>query len=54
MPHLDAKLIFVVLGAIFLIMGLTSWVKAGRIQPAAKAWLTIGVIFSAVSAWLWL
>ena len=53
MPNIDAKLIFAVLGPVFLVLGFGSLVRAGRMQPQAKTWLTIGFIFSAVAGWLW-
>jgi hypothetical protein len=53
MPTIDAKLIFAVLGPVFLVLGSASFIKAGRMQPQAKTWLMIGTIFSAVAAWLW-
>jgi hypothetical protein len=53
MPTIDAKLIFAVLGPVFLVLGSASFIKAGRMQPQAKTWLMIGAIFSAVAAWLW-
>jgi len=53
MPTIDAKLIFAVLGPVFLVLGSVSFIKAGRMQPQAKTWLMIGTIFSAVAAWLW-
>jgi hypothetical protein len=53
MPTIDAKLIFAVLGPLFLVLGLASLVRAGRMVPQAKTWLMVGVIFSAVAAWLW-
>jgi hypothetical protein len=53
MPPIDTKLIFAVLGPLFLLLGLASLIRAGRMVPQAKTWLIIGVIFSAVAAWLW-
>jgi hypothetical protein len=53
MPTIDAKLIFAVLGPVFLVLGSVSLIRAGRMVPQAKTWLMIGVIFSAVAAWLW-
>jgi hypothetical protein len=53
MPPIDTKLIFAVLGPLFLILGLARFIKAGRMMPQTKTWLMIGVIFSAVAAWLW-
>jgi hypothetical protein len=53
MPTIDAKLIFAVLGPLFLVLGFISLMKTGRMQPQAKTWLIIGSISSAVAAWLW-
>jgi hypothetical protein len=53
MPNIDAKLIFAVLGPVFLLLGFSSLIRAGRMQPQAKTWLMIGTIFSAVAGWLW-
>jgi hypothetical protein len=53
MPNIDAKLIFAVLGPVFLLLGFASLIRAGRMKPQAKTWLMIGAIFSAVAAWLW-
>jgi hypothetical protein len=53
MPALDAKLIFAVLGPVFLLLGLMRLLGAGRMVPQAKTWLIIGVIFTAVAGWLW-
>jgi hypothetical protein len=53
MPALDAKLIFAVLGPVFLLMGLTSLLRAGGLQPQSQTWLLVGTIFSLVAAWLW-
>jgi hypothetical protein len=50
---MDAKLIFAVLGPVFLLLGTAKWMSSGRLHPQAKAWLIIGVIFSAVATWLW-
>ena len=53
MPAFDAKLIFAVLGPVFLVLGTARWLRAGRMGPQAKTWLLTGCIFSAVAAWLW-
>jgi hypothetical protein len=48
-------LIFPALAALFLCMTLLDVRKHGpRITPAGKAWLRIGLIFAAVSAYLFL
>ena len=53
MPSIDARLIFAVLGPLFLLLAAWSYSRAGSLVPQAKAWLIIGIIFSAVAAWLW-
>jgi len=47
--------IFPALGALFLCMTLRDFLMHGpKITPAGKAWLRIGLIFAAVSAYLFL
>ena len=53
MPAFDAKLIFAVLGPVFLVLGAARWLRAGRLGSQAKTWLLTGGIFWAVAAWLW-
>ena len=53
MPALDPKLIFAVLGPLFLLLAAWSYVHAGRWVARGRAWLLVGVIFCAVAAWLW-
>jgi len=49
-----AKYILSVLAAGFLIAVAVRTVRdQGALHPQSRAWLLIGVIFSAVSAWLW-
>jgi len=49
------KYIFPVLAVIFFAAALRRIVRTGkRSDPAVRTWLTIGVIFAAVSGWLWL
>lgn len=48
-----AKTIFAVLAGVFLLLGTVRVLRDdGRIAPASKAWLLVGVIFAAVAAWL--
>jgi hypothetical protein len=54
MPPIDTKLIFSVLGLVFLALGFASMWGAKGIKPQAKTWVLIGCIFSAVAVWLWL
>jgi surface polysaccharide O-acyltransferase-like enzyme len=51
--NIDTRLIFSVLGPLFLVLSGWRYIKAGRLVPQAKTWLIIGIIFSAVAAWLW-
>jgi hypothetical protein len=53
MPSIDARLIFAVLGPLFLLLAAWSYSRAGSLVPQAKTWLIIGIFFSAVAAWLW-
>jgi len=53
MPSIDARMVFTILGPLFLLLAGWRAVSAGKLVPQAKAWLIIGIIFSAVSAWLW-
>ena len=47
------RYIFTILAALFLIAALGRSLRQRRLDPAARTWLTIGLIFSSVSAWLW-
>jgi hypothetical protein len=50
-----SKYIFSVLGVIFLAAAMRRITRAGnRSDPAARTWLIIGIIFTAVGTWLWL
>lgn len=53
MPNLDAKLIFAVLGAVFLLLAAAQWWHVGKLRPSGRAWLRVGLIFVAVAGWLW-
>lgn len=49
-----AKYILAVLAVVFWLLSLGRIVRdGGRVGPAARSWLIIAVVFSAVSAWLW-
>ena len=50
---MDTRLIFTVLGPLFLLLAGWRCLRAGSFVPQAKAWLCVGVIFSLVAAWLW-
>ena len=45
-----AKYVLAALSAVFLVMGS---VRAGLSSSQSRTWLLVGVIFGAVSAWLW-
>jgi len=49
----ETRLIFAILGPIFLLLAGWRCLGAGKLVPQAKTWLIIGIIFSAVAAWLW-
>jgi hypothetical protein len=53
MPPIDAKLILAILGPLFLMLAAWHWRREGAVQPKARTWLRVGLIFTAVSAWLW-
>jgi hypothetical protein len=42
------------LAVVFLVLGSLRSAREGKIGPAARTWLIIGVIFAAVSVWSWL
>jgi hypothetical protein len=47
------KYILATAAVIFLVLAVGRIARdGGRIQPASRTWLTIGIIFSLVSAWL--
>jgi len=49
-----AKYILSALAVVFLIAALNRLLRNGRrIDPASRTWLTIALIFGAVSGWLW-
>jgi uncharacterized membrane protein HdeD (DUF308 family) len=50
---MDTQLIFAVLGPVFLLLGIIRCVSARKLHPQAKAWLSVGAIFTAVAVWLW-
>ena len=53
MGALNPCWLFAVLGPFFLILGVVRWGMARRFAPQARTWLLLGLIFSAVAAWLW-
>lgn len=48
----DPKFIFSALGPLFLLLAAWSFMNGGN-APRGRTWLVLGVIFSAVAAWLW-
>ena len=53
MPPIDVKIIFAILGPLFLLLGGLRCVQARALPPQARTWLLIGLVFSGVAAWLW-
>jgi hypothetical protein len=49
-----AQYIFGCLAVVFLVLASLRSAREGKVGPAARTWLMIGVIFGVVSAWLWL
>jgi hypothetical protein len=50
---MDPRWLFPVLSAVFLVLSGCRYLRNGRrLDPAAKTWLTTGLVFAAV--WLWL
>ena len=52
MPPIDAKLIFSVLGPLFLVLGVFRCAAARALVPQGRTWLIVGTMFSAVGLWL--
>jgi len=50
---MDVRWIFTVLGPLFLLLGGIRFLSAGRLVPQARTWLIVGLVFTAVAAWLW-
>lgn len=53
MLMVEARLVFALLGPLFLLLGLWRIVRTGHLVPQARTWLIIGACFSAAAAWLW-
>jgi hypothetical protein len=49
-----ARYILGCLAVVFLVAATAVSVREGKLGPAARTWLTIGVIFGLVSVWSWL
>ncbi len=52
MSALDTRLIFAVLGALFVLLGGVNCWRARSVTPRARTWLLLGLIFCGVAAWL--
>jgi hypothetical protein len=50
---MNARLIFALLGLLYLLMGAWRCIGAGRLVPQGRTWLIVGTLFSAVALWLW-
>ncbi len=50
---LDTKILFAVLGPVFLALATWRTVLAGKVSPQARTWWIVGTIFSVVAVWLW-
>jgi hypothetical protein len=50
---LDVRLVFSILGPLFLVLGTWRAVTHGPMSPQARTWLLVGAIFSTVALWLW-
>jgi DMSO reductase anchor subunit len=51
---MQARYILSLLAGVFLVFGgLRVMREGGRLDPAARTWLLIAVIFGVVSLWLW-
>jgi hypothetical protein len=51
---MPARYILGALSVLFLVLGGLRVVReGGRIDPAARTWLLIALIFSVVSVWIW-
>jgi hypothetical protein len=53
MSAISAQLVFSVLGPLFLVLGAWRCIGAAKTVPQGRTWLIIGLIFSAVAAYLW-
>lgn len=49
-----ARYILGCLAVVFLIAAAARSIREGKLGPAARTWLLIGVIFGLVSVWSWL
>jgi hypothetical protein len=53
-PDMDPRWLFPVLAAAFAVAALRRWARRRGIDPAARTWLLLALIFGLVSGWLWL
>ncbi|MFL6601957.1 MAG: hypothetical protein ACJ8R9_11590 [Steroidobacteraceae bacterium] len=51
---MTAQYVLGCLAVVFLVLGGLKSAREGKVGPAARTWLMIGVIFGVVSAWVWL
>jgi len=49
----DPRWLFPVLSAAFAVAALLRLARRRRIDPAARTWLLLALIFGLVSGWLW-
>jgi hypothetical protein len=52
MPTL-AHYLFPILAVLFLALASRARLQGGQRAGAVRAWATVGIVFSLVSAWLW-
>lgn len=49
---LNVAFVFLLLGPVFLLLGVGVAARARRVTPQARTWLLLGGIFSVVAFWL--
>ncbi|MDN3920016.1 hypothetical protein [Roseateles violae] len=52
MPAFEPRLLFAVLGAVFLLLGAVRSLRAGAVSPQGRTWLLLGLIFGVMASWL--
>lgn len=53
MNGIDTKIIFAILGPLFLMLALWRTLQAGKVGPQSRTWWIVGTVFSLVALWLW-
>jgi hypothetical protein len=53
LPGVEAKLVFALLGPTLLVIGALRCWRAGALVAQGRIWMFVGVVFSAMAAWLW-